>query len=123
MARHPVAIAGVADSDPHPPEVGADMVANAAQPVVAGDPAAALGPHLAGGEIDLVMQDDDGLGRELVEAHGGAHGAARFVHVGLRLEREHRVLAHAAVGDLAVEAGAPPEGAETLRRSQRRRGP
>ena len=58
-------------------------------------------------------------GAELVEAHGGAHGAARFVHVGLRLEREHRVVAHAAFGDLAVKARAPPECAEALRRRQR----
>ena len=89
------------------------------QPVVAGDAAAALGPNLAGGEIDLVVQDDDGVGRKAVETHGGAHRAARIVHVSLRLEREHGLVADAALGDLAVEAGAPLESAEAMRRCQR----
>ena len=116
---HPVAIAGAADSDPHPPKIDADMGADAPQPVVTGDPAAAFCAHLAGGEIDFVMQDDNGFRRKAMEAHGGADGAARFVHVGLRFEREHRLVAHAALGDLAVEARTPLERTEAMRRSQR----
>ena len=96
MASHPVAIAGAADSDPHPPEIGTDMGADAPQPVVAGDSAAAFRAHLAGGEIDFVMQDDDDFRAQAVEAHGRADGTARLVHVSLRLEREHRVVAHTA---------------------------
>ena len=109
-----VPIAGVADSDSHTPVIGADMRADAPEPFVAGNAPAALGPNLAGGEVDLVVQDDDGLGRKAVEAHGGAHRAARIVHVRLRLEREHRLVADAALRDLAVEARAPLERAKAM---------
>ena len=119
MAGHSVPIAGVADADAHTPVIGADMGADAPEPFVAGDSAAAFRTHLAGGEIDLVVQDDDGLGRKAVETHGGAHRAARIVHVSLRLESEHGLVADAALGDLAVEAGAPLESAEVMRRCQR----
>ena len=93
--------------------------ADAPQPVVAGDSAAALGPHLAGGEIDLVVQDDYISRLQVVEAHGSAHCAARFVHVGLGLERNDAGIAHASIRDLALEAGAPLERAEAMRRCQR----
>ena len=65
---------------------------------MAGDPAARLHPHLAGREIELVMEHHDVAELELVEAHGLAHGAARVVHEGLRLEQEHLLLAELAFG-------------------------
>ena len=48
------------------------------QTVMAGDAAAGLHPHLAGREVELVMEHHDVAELELVEAHGLAHGAARF---------------------------------------------
>ena len=60
MADHPVLVARVADADPHPLELArAQTGVGAAQAVVAGDAAAQLDPDLAGGEVDLVVEDDD----------------------------------------------------------------
>ena len=109
----------MADADPHPPEIRADMGAHAAQAVVAGDAAAPLRADLAGGQVDLVMQDDDRRRGQAVEAHRRADGASRFVHVGLRLEGAHRALAHAPLGERALEPRARPEGAEAVARRQR----
>ena len=69
---------GAADADPDAPEVAAAEAAlEALQPVVAGDAAAALGPHLAEGEVDLVVQGDDRSSGDAELAAGGAGGVCR----------------------------------------------
>ena len=69
--------AGMTDTDAHAAVVVADMRRDRAQPVVAGDAAAGLHPHLAGREIDLVVEHDDLGEAELVEMRGLADRAAR----------------------------------------------
>ena len=60
VAGHPVLVAGMADPDPDPLELArAQTSVGAAQAVVAGNAAADLDAHLAGGEIELVVEDDD----------------------------------------------------------------
>ena len=60
MADHPLLVAGMADADPDALELArAQAGVDAAQAVVAGDAAAQLDPHLAGGEVELVVEDDD----------------------------------------------------------------
>ena len=58
-------VAGMADADPDPLIVGAEMGGDRAQAVVAGVAAAELDPHLAGGEVELVVDDDEGAEVEL----------------------------------------------------------
>ena len=59
----------MADADAQAPEVGAaQRRLDVLQAVVAGVPAALLEFHLAGHKVQLVMQHQHGLGRELVEA-------------------------------------------------------
>ena len=77
-----------------------------------GRAAAGLHPHLARRQVDLVMDDEHVGRRELVEAHRLADGAARLVHVGERLEKEHLLARQRSFGDLAVEA--PPPRAEPV---------
>ena len=58
----------MADADAHADVVVAEMRCDRSQAVMAGAAAAGLHPHLAGHQIQLVMEDDD-VGRvELVEA-------------------------------------------------------
>lgn len=57
--------AGMADADAQPPIGLADMLVDRAQPVMPGMAAAGLGPHLAGREIQFVMQHDHLAGGEL----------------------------------------------------------
>src|SRR5277367_1616617 len=52
-------VAGMADADPHPLVVGAEVGGDRAQSVVAGVAAADLDPDLARGEIKLVVDNDE----------------------------------------------------------------
>ena len=54
--------------------------------------AALLDPHLARREVELVMENDEVPGRQLVKAHRLAHRLAREVHEGFGLE-QHDLLA------------------------------
>ena len=58
LVRHQILAAGMADADAHAHIVVADMGGDRAQAVMAGDAAAGLHPHLAGDEIELVMEHD-----------------------------------------------------------------
>src|SRR3546814_6220001 len=84
VAVHQLLVAGVADADAHAPEVGADMGVDVAQAVMAGMAAAPLDTDLAEGEIELVVDDGDGGGLQLEEAHRLADRAAGMVHEGDR---------------------------------------
>src|SRR3546814_8446200 len=84
----------------------AQMRLDAAQPVMAGMAAAALDPHLGGGKVDLVVEDDDLCGRELEEAERLADRAAGLVHEGHRLEQDNALPGDGSLGNVALEAGA-----------------
>src|SRR5262245_13094541 len=58
-------LAGMADAEPDAVEGRTDMRADRAQAIVPGMAAAGLGADLAQGQIELVMEDDDLVGRDL----------------------------------------------------------
>lgn len=54
---------GPPDADAHPvPVAGAQLIADGAQPVVAGMPPAELHPNSAGVDVQLVVDDDEMVG-------------------------------------------------------------
>ena len=67
VAEHAGLRARVADAEADPPEVRPQVGVDRADAVVAGGAAAPLHPHLAGGEIEFVVEDDQPVGLELVE--------------------------------------------------------
>jgi hypothetical protein len=72
---------------------------------VAGEAAAEAGLDLAERQVDLVMEDDDALERDLERAARRPGGATRFVHERLRQQDRHPRAAgpDPAFGDLAAE--------------------
>ena len=72
----------MANPDAHAPVIVADVGGDRAQPVMPGNAAAGLHPHLAGREVDLVVEHHDVGEPELVEVRGLGHRAAGLVHVG-----------------------------------------
>ena len=68
--------ARMTDADPHPTVIVADMRGDRAQAIMAGDAAADLDPHLAGRQLDLVVEHGDVGRRELVELRRLGDGAA-----------------------------------------------
>ena len=60
-------VAGMADAEADAGEVRPDVGGDRADAVVAGGAAAGLGPHPAGREVELVVEDGDVAGLELVE--------------------------------------------------------
>jgi hypothetical protein len=103
-------VAGMADADPHPLVAGADMGGDRAQAVVAGVAAADLDPHLARREIELVVDDDERAEVELRIAQSFADAASGIVHIGLRLEQNHTLIADQPVRHQSLVPGA--KGAE-----------
>src|SRR5262245_65868597 len=95
------------DADAHADEVAADMRGHRSETVMPGQAAPRLHPDLAGREVELVVEDHDVAGLELVEAHGFARGAARLIHGGLRLQQQHLLLPELAFGNVSVDALAP----------------
>ncbi len=78
-----------ADAGPDPVEVaGAERGAHRPQPVVAVVAAAELDPQRAERDVELVVDGDDPLGRDLVERGQRLDRAAGLVHVAAR-PREH----------------------------------
>jgi Mg2+-importing ATPase len=68
--------------------VGAELADQAAHAVLARRPAAGLHAEAAGSQVDLVMEDDDRAGLDLVEARRLCHGPAALVHEGLGLHQQ-----------------------------------
>ena len=80
-------IARMADADAKPPEVGrAERRLDVAQPVVARHAAAELHLRLTGLEIELVVNDEDLVGRDAEKARERADRAAGLIHVRRRLD-------------------------------------
>src|SRR5947207_5836127 len=92
------------DADPDPPVIGADHRIDRAQPVMAGRAAAALDPHLARPQIELVVDHDDLFRRDLVEAHRRQNRVAGIVHEGLRQEQQTARARDHPLGEFALEA-------------------
>ena len=87
-----------ADAEAHPQVVlAAERGARRAQAVVAALAAAALEPQVAIGQVDVVVDDDEPLERDLVERGDRIHRAARLVHERARLGEHDR---HARRADL-----------------------
>ena len=107
VVRDQALVAGVADAEADAGEVGADVGADRADAVVAGGAAAGLDPHPAGGEVELVVEDDGVAGLELVELQRRPDGVAGKVHVGAGLQQQDLLGPEAALGDLAVELRPP----------------
>ena len=76
VAVHQFLDAGVADPDPHPAILVADMRGDRAQAVVAGNAAADLDPHLAVRQFEFILKHGDLAGRELEEIRGFLNRAA-----------------------------------------------
>src|SRR5690242_8702591 len=86
----------MADTDAHPAIVVADAGRERTQAVVTGISPAHLDAHLAGRQIDLVVEHDDVGERKLVEILRLGDGSSGVVHVGLRLEQQHALAAERA---------------------------
>src|SRR3954453_15712792 len=77
-----------ADADAHPVEVaGAQRGPHRAQPVVAVVAATELDPHRVEGDVELVVDRDDPLGRHLVETGELLDRTSELVHVAARLHQ------------------------------------
>ena len=99
--------AGMADANAHADIVVADMVGQRFEPVMAGNAAARLHPHFAGHKVELVVEDDHVFELELVEPDRLADRSAGLVHIGGRLEQQHRLAGEPAFSGEALEALAP----------------
>src|SRR5207247_11182147 len=80
--------ARTADADAETQELGrSERLGNRPQTVVPGQAAAEARLQPALPEVDVVVDDEHGLGRRLEEAGRRSDRAAGLVHVGLRLEQ------------------------------------
>src|SRR6266436_10374882 len=99
--------AGVADPEPHPAIVVADMRGDRTQTVVAGNAAADLDAHLARRQFELILKHDDLARRELEEIRGLLNRAPRLVHEGRGPEQHHPLAIERAFRGLALKTAAP----------------
>ena len=81
----------------------AHLVDDGAQAVVTGMASAHLNTHVAGGNIELVVDDEQLLGLDLVLAAELGDGPARGVHVRLRLDQYNLALAVLFLGIVDVD--------------------
>ena len=91
---------GPANPDPHPPVIRSQMPVEITNAVMAAMAAATLHPQLAGGKIDLVIEDEDVVIRNLVESCRFGNRQSGTVHEGLRLDREDFFPAEPTFGEL-----------------------
>src|SRR6266545_1812084 len=105
-----------ADADADPEELRrAERLDDVLQAVVAGRAAAAADLQLAGGQVDLVVDDDDPLQRRLVPAGEQRGRPARLVDVAGRPGEHDALVAVADLGHLRAVAGPLQLGARPLR--------
>ena len=94
----------VADAGADATEVAAaHLVDDGTQAVVTGMAAAHLNTHVAGGNIELVVDYEQFLGLDLVLAAELGDGAARGIHVRLRLDQHNLALAALFLGVVDVD--------------------
>ena len=106
--------ARMTDADAHPPVIVADMRGDRAQAIVSGDAAADLDPHLAGRQLDLVVEHGDVGRRELIELRRLGDGAAGFVHECPRKKQQRALAAERSFAGDAGKAPAPRPDAVAL---------
>src|SRR5690606_1717863 len=104
---HDILMAGMADAEPYAHIIVADGRRDRAQAVMAGIAATRLYAEFGRRQIQLVVEDDDVGKPDLVETGRLCNGAARFVHVGFRLQKKRLYAADLAFGDLARKTRAP----------------
>ena len=112
---HQILVAGMTDADAHAAILVADMRADRAQSVVAGDAAADFDPHLAGRQFDFVVEHRDVAGRHFVELRRLGDGAARLVHESPRQEQQHPFAVDWSLAGDTLKAPAPRPDAVALR--------
>src|SRR5947209_12762172 len=97
----------MADAEPHPPIVVADMRGERPQAVMTRDAAADLDAQLAGRQLELVLEHGDLRRRQLEEVRGFLHRAPRIVHEGRGLEQDDTLALQRAFRGLALKTAAP----------------
>ena len=104
IAGHVRLDARMADAQPQPPEIRrAELRLHVLQPVVPTIAATLLELHLAGLDVQLIVNRQDFFWRDLEEARQRRHRLARQIHEGHRLQQPNRLrcgVVHA--GDQAV---------------------
>ncbi len=93
----------MADADADAAEFGAEACVDRPQSIVARRAAADLHLHLERREVELVVEDGQGVHVELVELQRLLNGIAAVVHEGLRLQEQDALPADAALRDQAPE--------------------
>ena len=97
-----------ADADAHAREVlVTDMREDGLDAVVAARTALLADADCAGGDVHVVVRDDEIFGLELVPVHQRADGTAALIHIGLRLDEHDLLGADARIRDLRVELVLP----------------
>ena len=101
----------MADANAHPAELGPEHRVDRAQAVMARETAADSYLDLEWREVELVVEDGEGVEIELVELQCLLNGIAAVVHEGLGLQQQDALPAHATLGDEAAELLRPgPKG-------------
>ena len=78
----------MADADAAAAEIALDMRLDGTQTVIAGMTAAGFQAEFSGRQIQLVMEDDNPVGRNVVITRGFAHGAATFIVIGAGFQQQ-----------------------------------
>ena len=107
IVGHQLLAARMAHTKAYARIVRPDVLMDRAQTVMARMPAAHLVFDLAGGEVDLVMQNHDILRVQLVKAHGGLHRLTREVHKGFRCEQDRAGRSEPPFADAALMFALP----------------
>src|SRR5690606_4556356 len=97
----------MADADPNPYEVVAEVGTDRAQTVVAGIATADLHLHSAGGKVQLVVEDNHVLQVDFEESCRFADRAPALVHVGHGLKQQNALAADGPFRRLALKPAAP----------------
>src|SRR5260370_17819730 len=100
--------AGVADPEPHPTIIVADMRGDRTQAVMAGDAAADFDPHLGRRPFELILKHGDIACRELEEIRSLLNPAPRLVHEPRGARRDHPPMINRSFRDFALTT--PPPG-------------
>ena len=80
---------------------------NGLDAVVAARTALLADADCAGGDVHVVVRDDEVFGLELVPVHQRADGTSALIHIGLRLDEHDLLGADARIRDLRVELVLP----------------
>src|SRR5438270_4495688 len=99
-------VAGMADAEAHALVIVAHMRGDRAQAVMPGIAAADLHAQLPGREVEFIVEDDNVIQGDFIEAGGFMHRAAGIVHESLRLDEHDPLAANLAFAGARLEARA-----------------